>query len=43
MRGGNPLFSPASNLDVTVIYGRNLNGENANWLTLGFNRGFEAR
>jgi hypothetical protein len=34
-------FSPASNLDVTVIYGRNLNGENANWLTLGFNIGFD--
>ncbi len=29
-------FSPLSNLDVTVIYGRNINGENANWLTLGF-------
>ena len=35
-------LSPLSNLDVTVIYGRNLNGENANWLTLGFTMGFQA-
>ncbi len=35
-------LSPASNLDVTVIYGRNLNGEGANWLTLGFTVGFPA-
>jgi hypothetical protein len=35
-------WSPRSNLDVTVIYGRNLNGENANWLTLGFTVGLQA-
>ncbi len=35
--------TPISNLDVSLIYGRNLNGEDANWLTLGFNIGFQAR
>ena len=35
--------TPISNLDVSLIYGRNLNGEHANWLTLGFNIGFQAR
>jgi hypothetical protein len=35
-------LSPASNLDVSMIYGRNLNGENASWLTLGFTVGFPA-
>jgi hypothetical protein len=33
--------TPISNLDVSLIYGRNLNGENANWLTLGVNIGFD--
>jgi len=36
-------FSPVSKLDVNLIYGRNLNGENANWLTLGVKFGFQAR
>lgn len=36
-------FTPVSKLDVNLIYGRNLNGENANWLTLGFNIGFQVR
>ena len=35
-------FSPLPNLDVSLIYGRNLTGENANWVTLGFNIGFKA-
>ncbi len=29
-------FSPNKNLDIDIIYGRNINGENANWLTIGF-------
>ena len=36
-------FTPVSKLGVNLIYGRNLNGENANWLTLGVNFGFQAR
>jgi hypothetical protein len=30
-------LTPISNLDVDLIYGRNINGENSHWLTLGFN------
>ncbi len=29
-------LSPSKNLDIDIIYGRNINGENAHWLTLGF-------
>jgi hypothetical protein len=28
------------NLDIDVIYGRNVFGENAHWITLGFNLRF---
>ena len=27
-------YSPTKNVDWDVIYGRNLNGEQANWITL---------
>jgi hypothetical protein len=30
-------FNPVDNLDIDVIYGRNVFGENANWLTVGLN------
>lgn len=30
-------ITPVSNLDVDLIYGRNIAGENANWFTLGLN------
>jgi len=30
-------FSPTDKIDLDLIYGRNVNGENAHWLTLGFN------
>jgi hypothetical protein len=29
--------SPMQNIDVDLIYGRNITGENANWFTLGLN------
>jgi hypothetical protein len=29
--------TPVKNLDVDLIYGRNVGGENANWFTLGLN------
>jgi hypothetical protein len=35
--------TPLSNLDVSLIYGRNLNGENAHWLTLGVSVQADAR
>jgi hypothetical protein len=35
-------YSPRDNLDLTLIYGRNLNGENANWVTLGTTFSFQA-
>jgi hypothetical protein len=28
---------PVKNVDIDLIYGRNVNGENANWFTLGLN------
>jgi len=34
-------LTPINNLDVNIIYGRNINGENAHWLTLGFNIGID--
>lgn len=36
-------YSPVSNVDLMLIYGRNLNGENANWVTLGVNFSFRAK
>lgn len=33
-------FTPEKNFDVDVIYGRNIAGENAHWLTLGLNLRF---
>jgi hypothetical protein len=30
-------FTPVESLDVDLIYGRNITGENANWVTLGLN------
>lgn len=36
-------YSPRDNIDLTLIYGRNLNGENANWVTIGTNFSFQAR
>jgi hypothetical protein len=30
-------ITPVSNTDIDLIYGRNINGENANWLTVGVN------
>jgi len=29
-------LSPTDKLDIDVIYGRNINGENAHWVTVGF-------
>ena len=36
-------YSPKSNIDLMLIYGRNLNGENANWVTVGANFSFQAK
>ena len=36
-------YSLKSNVDLLLIYGRNLNGENANWVTLGTNFSFQAK
>lgn len=36
-------YSVTSNTDVSLIYGRNINGENANWITLDVNFGFKAQ
>jgi hypothetical protein len=36
-------YSPTSNVDLVLVYGRNLNGENANWVTLGGNFSFQAK
>lgn len=36
-------YSANSKLDLTLIYGRNLNGENANWVTLGMSFSFQAK
>jgi hypothetical protein len=32
--------TPVDNVDVDLIYGRNISGENANWFTLGVNARF---
>jgi hypothetical protein len=34
-------FTPVQALDIDVIYGRNLAGERANWITLGLNVRFD--
>lgn len=36
-------YSPDDHVDLTLIYGRNLNGENANWITLGATLNFTAK
>jgi hypothetical protein len=36
-------YSPRDNVDFTLIYGRNLNGENANWVTVGTTFSFQAK
>jgi hypothetical protein len=33
-------WTPAEAFDIDLIYGRNIAGENANWLTLGVNLRF---
>ena len=33
-------FTPIESLDFDVIYGRNISGENANWITIGMNLRF---
>ena len=33
-------FTPRESFDIDVIYGRNINGENRNWFTLGLNLRF---
>jgi hypothetical protein len=35
-------FKPNENLDFDVIYGRNITGENAHWITVGLNVRFNA-
>jgi hypothetical protein len=30
-------YTPVENIDIDLIYGRNITGENANWVTLGLN------
>ena len=35
-------FKPNENVDFDVIYGRNIAGENAHWITVGFNVRFNA-
>jgi hypothetical protein len=34
-------FTPVDNLDIDVIYGRNITGADANWITVGVNLRFE--
>lgn len=34
-------YTPVDQIDIDVIYGRNIAGENANWITLGLNVRFE--
>ena len=36
-------FKPIENVDIDVIYGRNILGENANWITLGLTVRFDAK
>lgn len=33
-------FTPQDNIDLDLIWGRNITGENAHWLTLGLNLRF---
>jgi hypothetical protein len=33
-------FTPVDRVDLDLIYGRNINGENANWITVGVNLRF---
>jgi len=33
-------WTPAEAFDIDLIYGRNIAGENANWLTVGLNLRF---
>lgn len=33
-------YTPVENIDVDLIYGRNITGEDANWVTLGLNLRF---
>jgi hypothetical protein len=35
-------FTPTKQFDIDLIYGRNITGENANWITLGLNVRFDA-
>jgi hypothetical protein len=35
-------YTPIDTVDVDVIYGRNITGENANWITVGLNVRFNA-
>lgn len=35
-------YTPFDSADIDLIYGRNITGENANWITLGLNVRFEA-
>ena len=30
-------YTPVDNIDIDLIYGRNITGEDANWVTLGLN------
>ena len=30
-------YTPVDNIDIDLIYGRNITGEDANWITLGLN------
>ena len=30
-------YTPMENIDIDLIYGRNITGEDANWVTLGLN------
>lgn len=33
-------YTPKDNVDIDVIYGRNITGDNANWITVGLNLRF---
>jgi len=35
-------FTPQEHYDIDIIYGRNIVGENANWITVGLNLRFDA-
>jgi hypothetical protein len=36
-------FMVVESIDIDVIYGRNILGENANWITFGLNVRFDAK